>query len=192
MSSAAARLSLVDAHAHPSVFSPLSARFTAGMNSRPAANAEPGVDAYARGFAEGHDAAEARFAEERESLRALFASANALAPEPSEELAAMIAMTVERLVTQIVMNATIDAPALTARIEHAMTRITEADAARTLWLHPDDIALLDGFDPGLALCADATLERGALRIDCSAGWLEDSRSNHLDALREALGIEDRS
>jgi flagellar assembly protein FliH len=61
-----------------------------------------------------------------------------------------------------------------------------------LWLHPDDAALVADADLPLEVHTDPTLERGALRIDCSLGWIEDSRSLHLDALRATLGMEAQS
>jgi flagellar assembly protein FliH len=145
-------------------------------------------DAYALGFADGVDLSRKEFAAERYALLALVASAEALRPEPSEELAAMIATTVERLVSELVNMAPIDGAWLSDRIDRAIACLTEADAARTLWLHPDDLVLIEDHDLPVQPMADATLERGSLRIDCSVGWVEDGRSLHLEALRASLGV----
>lgn len=183
---AVVRVPLTEARAPVSGFSP---RFMGRMPApTPARDHPEQPDLFARGFEEGCRAAEAEFAVERAALQKLLATADAFQPEPSEELAAMIATTVERLTSELVGTVPVDRDWLAARVDRALTCIADADAARTLWLHPDDIALLDGADLPLEMHADPALERGALRIDCSMGWVEDSRSIHLDALRAALGI----
>lgn len=181
-----ARVSLLDVRAPTGAFSPMHIRPSQGgfVQDRPADGAD---DAFALGYAEGERAARATFDVERDALTTLLAAAEALQPEPSEELAAMIAATVERLVAEIVGQVEIDRTWMLSRIERAVGHIGEADAARTLWLNPHDLALLDGIDFPIELRADPGLERGALRIDCSSGWIEDSRSQYLEALRATLG-----
>lgn len=181
-----ARVSLLDVRAPSGAFSPMHIRPTQGgfVQDKSADDSE---DVFALGYAEGERAARATFDVERDAMAALLATAQALQPEPSEELAAMIATTVERLVSEIVGQVEIDRTWMLARIERAVGHIGEADAARTLWLHPTDLALLDGLDFPIELRADPTIERGALRVDCSSGWIEDSRSLYLEALRATLG-----
>ncbi len=149
----------------------------------------PATDPFADGFAEGQRATEAHYVAERARLQRLVAAAAALQPESSEELALMIATTVERLVRELVGTVPIDAGWLSARIDRALGCIEQADAARTLWLHPDDLGLIDPALIAVDIQPDATIERGALRIDCARGWIEDARSIHLEALRVALGLE---
>ncbi|MEP6784287.1 MAG: flagellar biosynthetic protein [Sphingomonadales bacterium] len=180
------RISLVDARAPASAFSPMRVQASGSRFVRESVG-ETVDDVFAQGYAEGERAVRASFNVEREALATLLAAADALQPESSEELAAMIAMTVERLVAEIVGQVDIDRTWMLSRIERAVGHIGEADAARTLWLHPDDLALLDGIDFPIELRPDPDLERGALRIDCSSGWIEDSRSLHLEALRATLG-----
>ncbi len=187
-----ARVSLIDARAPTSAFSPMRARAVGSAPGSSAPRAEGASDPFALGFAEGARAATESFAAERTELLDLIAAANAFQPEPSEELAAMIATTVERLVTELVGMMPVERPWLIERIDRAMSCLGEADAARTLWLHPDDAALVADADLPLEVHTDPTLERGALRIDCSLGWIEDSRSLHLDALRATLGMEAQS
>ncbi|MGV1684808.1 FliH/SctL family protein [Sphingopyxis sp. NJF-3] len=151
---------------------------------------EPAQDPFALGLAEGQRLAESGFAAERHQLLALVAAAEALQDEPSEELAQMIAETVERLVRQIVAAAPIDAVWLAAQAETAATMIAECDKARTLWVHPDDAALLTGSPLTLPVEADASMMRGTVRIETSAGWIEHGRSVYLDELRAALGREE--
>lgn len=184
--SAYARVSLVDARAAVSAFHPLRPRLVT-----PAEPATPAAapDLFAVGYAAGHQAAADAAASDRAALVALVAAAQALQPEPSEELAALIAATVDSLVTQIVGMMPVEQRWLADRIARAMACIEAADAARTLWLNPDDIAVVGDTPLPLAVQADVTLERGALRIDCADGWVEDSRSMHLATLRAALGVE---
>jgi flagellar assembly protein FliH len=180
------RLSLVDILRPASAFMPFRAEVPGSGVPRPAAPVEP--DAYSAGFAAGQRAAADVFATEHAAMAGLLAAANALQPEPSEELAAMIALTVERLVRECVGHAPVDRDWLASRARLAASLVSEADQARTLWLHPDDLALVEGIDLAVVPAADPALERGALRIDCAAGWIEDGRSIHLDALCAELGL----
>jgi len=179
------RLSLTEAHVPVGAF--MARRVGGVAEPTDFADLPPEIDLHAAGYAEGLQVAEARHADERAAWQRLLASAQALLPEPSEELAAMIATTVERLVEEIIADVAIDRERLFARINHALSFVGEADDARTVWLHPADAELIgDGVIP-LEIHSDPQMERGALRIDCSTGWIEDSHSIHLDALRATLG-----
>jgi flagellar assembly protein FliH len=184
---------LAEAMGRSSGFRPLSLfasdpAFTADAAEAPAE--EPVADdPFARGLAEGQRVAEAAFAVERERLFALLASTDALQDEPSEELAQLIAETVERLVRQIVETAPIDAAWLRAQAEAAAAMVADADKARTLWLHPEDAALLAGAPFALPIAADPSMMRGTVRIEASSGWIEHGRAVHLAELRAALGSE---
>lgn len=144
-------------------------------------------DPFARGLAEGQRVAEAAYVAERHQLLALLAGAEALQDEPSEELAQLIAHTVERLVHQIVADAPIDAAWLQAQAETAAAMVADADKARTLCVHPDDAALLADCALPLALASDPGMMRGTVRIETSTGWIEHGRAVYLDELRVALG-----
>jgi flagellar assembly protein FliH len=144
-------------------------------------------DPFARGLAEGQRIAEAAFVAERHQLLALLANAEALQDEPSEELAQLIAETVERLVRQIVVTAPIDADWLQAQAETAAAMVADADKARTLWVHPDDAALLADCPLMLAVESDPAMMRGTIRLETSSGWIEHGRAVYLDELRTALG-----
>jgi len=183
------RVSLIDAHHPVCIFS---ARPPGHVASAPPASgspSDPKPDRYAQGFADGQRAANSAMQAERERLSALVATLAAFQPEPSEELASMIAVTVEQLVTQLVGMVPVQRDWLDARIGRAIACIADADAARTLWLNPDDAALMQSLDLPIAVQVDPTLELGALRIDCSQGWVEDNRSVHLQTLRAALGLD---
>jgi flagellar assembly protein FliH len=149
--------------------------------------AEP-ADPFQCGLAEGRRLAAEEFAHERQKLLALVASADSLQPEPSDELAVLIGEAVDLLVRQIVADVTIDAELLGRRAAQAAALVAECDAARTMWVHPDDYALLDGEWTVIPLKADPAAERGSIRIDCSAGWIEHGTALYLDQLRIDLGV----
>lgn len=186
---------LAMAMAKPGGFRPLS--FDPAVRARetadavpPPAEAEPGEDPFEKGLAEGQRLAEAAFAVERAQLLALVAGAEALQDEPSEELAQLIAETVERLVRQIVESAPIDAEWLQTQADIAAAMVAEADKARTLWVNPADAVLLSGSGIALPIEADAAMMRGTVRIETSTGWIEHGRAVYLDELRAALGSQD--
>lgn len=146
-------------------------------------------DPFARGLAEGQRIAETAHQMERTQLLNLIASTKALQDEPSEELAQLIAETVERLVHQIVEAAPIDAEWLKNQTEIAAAMVAEADKARTLWVNPADAALLYDAELKLPVESDPAMMRGTVRIETSAGWIEHGRAVYLDELRSALGKE---
>lgn len=184
-----APVSLADAMARRSGFRPLSfARAAETTAPAPEPSADDSEDdPFARGLAEGQRIAEAAHTAERHQLLALLASAEALQDEPSEELAQLIAETVERLVRQIVAAAPIDAEWLRRQAETAAALVADADKARTLWAHPDDAALLADCPLTLAVQSDPAMMRGTIRLETSTGWIEHGRAVYLDELRAALG-----
>lgn len=157
------------------------------QRSEPVMEAPP-ADLYALGFAEGQQAAAAAFETERAALMQLIASADALQNEASEELAALIAEAVERLVSDIIGKAPIDRDWLNAHAGRAADMVAECDGARTMWVHPDDLPLIDSNMISLTLMPDAEAERGSIRIDCSVGWIEHGTALYLDELRSELGL----
>jgi flagellar assembly protein FliH len=174
----------------PMSFDPAVREAEAEAAAHVAVEVEPGEDPFEKGLAEGQRLAEAGFAVERGQLLALVAGAEALQDEPSEELAQLIAETVERLVRQIVADAPIDAAWLKDQAETAAALVSEADKARTLWVHPQDAALLMDSDIRLSVAADPSMMRGTVRVETSAGWIEHGRAVYLNELRAALGREE--
>jgi flagellar assembly protein FliH len=181
-------LSISDARHVPSGFRPMHRDYAAASDMITTTQATD--DPYALGLADGQELAATAFAEEKLHLCALLNASENLQAEPSEELAQLIGETVFRLVRQIVESAPVDADWLQAQAHKAADIISECDSARTVWLHPDDAALIDTTTFPLPVMADHAAQRGAIRIDCSAGWVEHGRSNYLDALRIALSLED--
>lgn len=191
-------LRIADARPEPRGFVPAS--FVRPDDRRPAAREEfqaephmvPGSDAFSQGFEEGQRVATEAFMTEREALLRLVENAGALQPEPSEELAMLVGETVYRLVTDIVGQVEIDRECLVRRAQAAAAMIAECDNARTLFVNPQDLQLLEGLRTGLTLATDASLARGDIRIDCSAGWIEHGTTLYLDALRSELGLQDNN
>ena len=91
---------------------------------------------------------------------------------------------------QIVASAPIDAEWLQAQAETAAAMVADADKARTLWVHPEDAALLADCPLTLAIESDAAMMRGTVRLETSTGWIEHGRAVYLDELRAALGTGD--
>ncbi len=184
-----APVSLADAMARGGGFRPISfAPMAHAVQIEPESDGETEFDdPFALGLAEGQRLAEAAFVAERHQLLALLAGAEALQDEPSEELAQLIATTVERLVRQIVVTAPIDTEWLHGQVATAAALIADADKARTLWVHPDDATLLADAPLTMAIESDAAMMRGTVRIETSTGWIEHGRAVYLDELRAALG-----
>ena len=152
----------------------------------------PPPDLYALGFEDGQQSAAAVFEIERAAFQKLIASANALQSEPSEELAVLISEAVERLVSEIIGNAPIDRDWLNTHARRAADMVADCDAARTMWVHPDDLPLIDSNAISLTLMPDPEAARGSIRIDCSTGWIEHGTALYLDELRSELGLGGQS
>ena len=145
------------------------------------------IDEYARGLAEGQQLATAAFAEERVRFQKLLASAEALQPADPVAIRNLLYETIERLVSQIVGQTPTDSEWLTRQIEQAVSTAAQADSARTIWLHPDDLDLLIDAKLGVPLQADPTLVPGSLRLETDSGWIEHGRMVMLDVMRSELG-----
>lgn len=141
---------------------------------------------FAEGFAEGQRSVRLELAAERAALVQLTQSLEALRPEPTNALAALLAATVERLVRQIVGNVEVDAALLVARAERAAALIGEEVEPAKLLVHPDDLALLAGANIAVKLVGDPALARGSVRLECGSGWIEDGPAVRLERLKAAL------
>jgi flagellar assembly protein FliH len=146
---------------------------------------EPDRD-YARGFSDGSAQSEREFAAKHKRMQALMAAASALQPEPSEELAALIVNAVIKLARTAIGNAVIDREWLIARSHEAAGIVSECDAAQTLWVHTDDVTLLEGAGLPFAIHADFDAAPGSIRIGCSTSWIEHGRPLCLEQLDAAI------
>jgi flagellar biosynthesis/type III secretory pathway protein FliH len=180
---AARPVSLIDATARRSPFKPL---LSATISP---AQTDTALDEYARGLADGQNMVGAAFALERAALQNLVASAEALQPDAGPELSLLIRETVVRLVSQIADSVLIDTKHLEQQVERATSIMTEADEARQIMLHPEDAKLIGSTVNGLVVRSDPELSRGAIRIECSQGWIEHGVALGLERLRECLHYE---
>jgi flagellar assembly protein FliH len=177
-------ISVLDARAEPSPYRPTMRH---GIPAVSQASAIPETTAWD----EGRMAAAQEWEDERSAMLTLIAAAQALQPEPSEELAALIAETVLLLVSDIVGQVEVDRDGLLRRAKRAAAQIGECDNARVLLAHPQDVALLADANLSLTIMADPLAEPGSIRIDCSPGWIEHGTSIYLDSLRSELGLAER-
>lgn len=145
------------------------------------------ADEYARGLADGQQLAATAFAEERLRLKNLLASAAALQPTDSSAIHDLLLRSVERLVTSIVGQVPTDTDWLHVQITEALDAAAKIDAARKLWLHPDDLALVANTAFSVEMHADPSLCPGSMRVETGSGWVEHGRMVMLDALRTELG-----
>lgn len=187
-----ALVSLSHAHAAPARFR--TRTFASAGRALGSGQHEPGdtpetcEQAYARGFGAGIAQVTSEFGAEQVRMRALVANTNALQPEPSDELSVLIVEAVAKLALLAVGEAPIDREWLVARAQEAAAIIADCDAARTVWVHPDDAAFLTEAGLALAIHPDPDAEPGSIRIACSSGWIEHGRPLYLeqiDALRIA-------
>lgn len=144
------------------------------------------IDAFAEGFEAGRRTAEEALQQEREALATFAASLEALRPEPTEALTALLAETVERLVRQIVGEVEIDAALMISRIERAVSLIGEETAPSRLRLHPADVQFIDPLRISVPVVPDGTLTRGTIVLETSTGWVEDGPQVRLERLRAEL------
>ncbi|MGA9581114.1 MAG: FliH/SctL family protein [Allosphingosinicella sp.] len=172
--------------------------FTPMAGERGAANDDPASptpedelarvesEAFALGFESGREAVEQELGAEREAIGALAQSLEALRPLPPQQLALLLAETVDRLVRQLVGEVGVDPVLLLSRAKAAAAVLGGEAAAAKMRLHPDDVPLLADAGLSVAVEADPTVERGAIRIETATGWIEDSPDIRLDRLRAGL------
>ena len=102
------------------------------------------------------------------------------------ELADRLRETVIALCETAIAPAALDPDALTRRVTVAAAMLARAEDQRVIRLHPEDLALIAArlpedwhFEP------DASLERGALRVEGAAGGVEDGPEQWRRAINEA-------
>jgi flagellar assembly protein FliH len=85
------------------------------------------------------------------------------------------------------MPLAIDPVGLAARIEAAVGLLRRSQDERRVLLNPEDLALVQARLPdGLVVEPDASVERGALRIETTDGGIEDGPSQWRRILAEAF------
>ena len=144
------------------------------------------AEAFAAGIEQGRQEAILEFARDREALAQLIRSAEALQPEPSGPLAAVLTETVTRMVRQIVGEVQIDPATLKERAESVAELVTAESGPARLRLHPNDIAMLEGCDLGLPIAPDHHLASGTIILETGEGWIEDGPQVRIARLRAQL------
>ncbi|MCB2051572.1 MAG: flagellar biosynthesis protein [Novosphingobium sp.] len=152
---------------------------------------DPIATARAEGYAEGlaHARAEALATAEQagaahEKLALSFAR---LDREQEEDLRLRLRETIAVLCETAIAPLALDTDALVSRIDTAVSMLARADDARVIRLNPDDIALLsDRMRSDWQVEADPALERGALRVECATGGVEDGPAIWRRTIAEAL------
>jgi flagellar assembly protein FliH len=141
------------------------------------------AEAFAQGFEAGSRITRETMAVDTDAQDRLARALEQLSPAQSGELSTMLSAAVLRLVTQIVGNAPVDEELLRARVEAVAGFIDTERGRHGLYVHPDDLALLDGCELAVQLMPDAKLTRGSVRLDTSEGWIEDGPDVQLSRLK---------
>lgn len=147
--------------------------------------------AHAEGFAAGVAEAERLAAERGEAdAQALARIATALEGMSGfnrDALADRLRQTVLYLVTRLIGETGVSAELLTARIDTAVTLLSDTAEAATLKLHPEDLPLVEAHVPaGMTSVADPAIDRGGFRIETRTTAIEDGPSAWLAQLAAAL------
>lgn len=141
---------------------------------------------YSEGLSEGRRLAQIELEEERAALARLASEIEALKPQNSDGLAALLATTVKRLVTQIVGEVEINADTLAERTQAVAAMIAEETAPKRLRLHPTDAVRLTGAKLAIDVVGDPMVAPGTIMLDTGSGWVEDGPHVRLEKLRAQL------
>jgi flagellar assembly protein FliH len=144
------------------------------------------ADGFAQGFDEGVRVASESLGADAEMRERLIRGLEQLAPASDGLLSSMLSAAVMRLVTQIVGNVPVDAELLRQRCEAVAAFVDESQSRNTLYMHPDDVPLIEGCTLGVPLMTDASMTRGSIRLDTADGWIEDGPDVQLSRLRGML------
>lgn len=145
------------------------------------------AEGYAKGLGDAQEAAAQLIAEQETAREKIEFALGRLDAAMQAELQDRLRETVIALCEQAIAPAAIDPVALTRRVEVAAAMLARAEDQRVIRLHPEDLALIAArlpedwhFEP------DATLERGALRVEGATGGVEDGPEQWRRAINEAL------
>jgi flagellar assembly protein FliH len=152
---------------------------------------DPIADAYLQGYAQGVDDATAQAAaaamadaEAGEGLALSFARLDQVL---EEQLRERLRETVIALCEATLKPLAVDPDMLIRRITASASLLARADDSRVIRIHPDDIKLVaPRFSADWDVQPDATLERGAIRVEGANGGVEDGPATWRQAITEAL------
>jgi flagellar assembly protein FliH len=157
----------------------------------PAEEADPVADAYARGYAEGAEAgtaaAHVQAAATDAARHRIETALSQFDAAEVEAFAGRLQDTVLALCATVLGEAAVAPEGLQRRVAIAAAMFARSGDERVIRLHPEDLLLVEGRLPEAWHCEpDATLERGALRIETPQGGVEDGPAQWRAALEEAL------
>src|SRR6478609_1797565 len=152
---------------------------------------DPVTEAYERGYAEGaaRAAEDARLAEQdrnaaRGAIELAFAQLDA---DDAAQLSEKLRQSVLALCEAAVLPLAVDPEGLRQRVARAVGMLQRAQDERVVRLNPEDLVLIGARLPkSLTVEADASVERGGLRIETADGGVEDGPSHWRRALAEAF------
>lgn len=145
------------------------------------------AEGYARGMGDAQEAAAQIIAEREAAATKIELSLARLDAAMQTDLKDRLRETVETLCEAAIAPAAIDPDGLTRRVECAAAMLARVQDERVIRLHPEDLALIAArlpedwhFEP------DATLDRGAVRVEGVTGGVEDGPAQWRAAITEAL------
>jgi len=144
------------------------------------------AEAFAEGISEGDRRARAELDDDRAALASLL---DGLASRPFDviALAPVLQKTVLALVGRLVGDAGIAPDLIAARIDTAIAMLADATEPATVHLNPADHALVAAMLPnGVAVVADAEIERGAFRLETPSTLIDDGPALWLEQLSGRL------
>lgn len=144
------------------------------------------IEAFTMGFDEGNRIATEAAAADMDAITRLATSLEMLAPAPSGMLSTLLSATVVRLVQQIVGEVEIDIERLLQRCDTVAAFIESDDSKGALFIHPEDMPLLEGHEIGVRLVPDPAMHRGCVRLETADGWVEDGPDVRLARLRALM------
>lgn len=167
-------------------------RYTRQEEAAPApveAQPDAAERAYSAGYDDGQISAradcEAQMAAERAargSIELAFARFDA---DSARQLREGLIATVHALCEDAVLPFAIDPEGLARRVDAAAAMFQRKHDQRVIRIHPEDLELVrDSVAPDLELLADASVERGGLRVETEDGGVEDGPQQWRRALAE--------
>ena len=144
------------------------------------------ADAFTQGFDEGVRTTRAEIEADRAAHLRLALSLEQLQPQSSGALSALLSTAVLRLVRQIAGEVEVDVDLLAKRCLAIAECIEEEVGQPSLYLHPDDIALMQAKGLPVRLLADPEMLRGSVRLETADGWVEDGPEIRLSRLQGLL------
>lgn len=159
------------------------AKVAAGLGRTCDAQAEAWDQGFRAGLAQTH----AEVANDAAATARLEQAFVALLDSEAAAQAEKLRETVIALTGSVFEAAAIDHDLLYRRIDAALALLRRSTDERVLRLNPDDLALVaERLPAGLEARSDASLERGALRLETAAGGVEDGPAHWREAIAAAV------